>query len=100
MNTLRYGVLALLSVALLAAGTAPLFAQQSAAAILGVVRDSDHAVLPGATVTVRNVDTGLTRTVPTSAEGSRIFPELPVGPAKSGRSSQASGRRYGAACVC
>ncbi|MBI4887617.1 MAG: TonB-dependent receptor [Acidobacteria bacterium] len=67
--------LAVLLVALLAA---PLFAQ-STATIVGVVRDSG-GVLPGATVTVRNVDTGLTRSVPTGADGAFRFPALPVGP--------------------
>ena len=80
MSTYRHGVLALLFVALLAAGTAPLFAQLPTATILGVVRDSERAVLPGATVTIRNVDTGLTRNVPTNSDGSYRFAALPVGP--------------------
>ena len=80
MGTRRRAVTALLSVALLVISAAPLFAQLPTATILGVVRDSDRAVLPGATVTVRNVDTGLTRNAPTDGDGSYRFPALPVGP--------------------
>jgi outer membrane receptor protein involved in Fe transport len=78
MTTYRRAVTAQLAVLLLVIGAAPLFAQ-STAAIVGVVRDSG-GVLPGAMVTVRNVDTGLTRTVPTGGDGAFRFPALPVGP--------------------
>jgi len=67
-----------LAVLLLVIAAAPLFAQ-STATIVGEVRDSG-GVLPGATVTVRNVDTGLTRSVPTGGDGAFRFPALPVGP--------------------
>ena len=63
MTTYYRAVMAQLAVLFLVIGAAPLFAQ-STATIVGVVRDSG-GVLPGATVTVRNVDTGLTRSVPT-----------------------------------
>src|SRR5437867_9586994 len=78
MTTYHRVVAAQLAVLLLVIGAAPLFAQ-STATIVGVVRDSG-GVLPGATVTVRNVDTGLTRSVPTSGDGTFRFPALPVGP--------------------
>src|SRR2546427_2711116 len=78
MTTYYRAVMAQLAVLLLVIGAAPLFAQ-STATIVGVVRDSD-GVLPGATVTVRNVDTGLTRSVPTGEDGAYRFPALPVGP--------------------
>jgi len=78
MTTYYRAVMAQLAVLLLVIGAAPLFAQ-STATIVGVVRDSG-GVLPGATVTVRNVDTGLTRSVPTGEEGAYRFPALPVGP--------------------
>src|SRR5688572_26652957 len=80
MSMYRHGLAPLLAVALLVVGTVPSFAQLPTATILGVVRDSDRAVLPGATVSIRNVDTGLTRTAPTDGDGSYRFPALPVGP--------------------
>src|SRR2546422_1887083 len=78
MTTYRHAVAAQLAVLLLVIGAAPLFAQ-STATIVGEVRDSG-GVLPGAIVTVRNVDTGLTRSVPTGGDGAFRFPALPVGP--------------------
>ena len=45
----------------------------------GVVRDSSGATLGGATVVVRQVDTGTSRTVTTSADGFFNAPSLPVG---------------------
>src|SRR2546427_13099438 len=56
-----------------------LFSQVNTGTISGVVQDSSGAVVAGATVTIRNVDTGTARTV-TSDEGGRyIVPVLPVG---------------------
>jgi hypothetical protein len=43
------------------------------------VLDSSGASLPGAQVTVRNVDTSLTQTVTTDAAGAFLFSRLPVG---------------------
>ena len=56
-----------------------LSAQTFRGTILGTVTDSSGAVVPGATVKVRNVDTGLERTTQTSADGSYSVPELPIG---------------------
>src|SRR5205814_9796481 len=78
MTTYHRAATAQLAVLLVVIGAAPLFAQ-STAAIVGVVRDSG-GVLPGAMVTVRNVDTGLTRSVPTGGDGAFRFPALPAGP--------------------
>ena len=44
-------------------------AAQTSATISGTVNDPNRAVLPGVTVTVRNVGTSLSRTVATNAEG-------------------------------
>jgi hypothetical protein len=54
-------------------------AAQSTGAILGTVKDSSGASIPGATVTLRNTDTNLTKTATTEQDGSYRFPELPVG---------------------
>jgi hypothetical protein len=57
----------------------PVVAQLPAGTILGVAKDSSGGVLPNATVTVTNSDTGLTRTVRTGEDGAYRVPELPVG---------------------
>ena len=55
------------------------FAQLPTATILGVVRDSSGAVVPGATLTVTNTETGFFRTTNSGNDGSYRFPALPVG---------------------
>jgi hypothetical protein len=54
-------------------------AQTFRGTILGTVMDSSGAAVPGAAMTIKNVDTGLTRTVTTSEDGSYSAPELPIG---------------------
>src|ERR1700732_2989382 len=54
-------------------------AQTFRGTILGSVSDSSGASVPGASVTIKNLDTGLTRTVTTSDDGSYAAPELPIG---------------------
>ncbi len=44
-------------------------AQVNTATISGVVQDASGAVIPGVSVTVRNQDTGLTRTLTTDSGG-------------------------------
>ena len=56
-----------------------LLAQTFRGTILGTVTDPQGAVISGARVTVRNVNTGLERTTQTSADGSYSVPELPIG---------------------
>src|SRR5438128_4612347 len=55
------------------------FRQNFSATISGFVRDSTGAVIPGTTVTAKHTETGLTRSVQTSEEGSYAMPALPVG---------------------
>ncbi len=52
---------------------------QTTATIVGTISDSSGAILPGAQVTARNVDTSLTRTVSTSDAGAYRIEFLPVG---------------------
>ena len=52
---------------------------QTTATISGTVRDTSGAVIPGTSVTVRNVDTGTTRTAMTDAQGRFQFPNLGSG---------------------
>src|SRR5438093_8369794 len=54
-------------------------AQQNTGTILGVVKDSSGAVVPGASVTMLNEETNLTRTVTTGENGAFRAPALPVG---------------------
>jgi hypothetical protein len=59
--------------------TLSLSAQTFRGTILGSVTDAQGAVVAGATVTVKNVGTGLERTTETSADGSYALPELQIG---------------------
>lgn len=47
--------------------------------IRGQVTDASGAPLPGAAITVKNVDTGYTRQLTTDTEGRYIAPNLPIG---------------------
>ncbi|MBA2301862.1 MAG: TonB-dependent receptor [Acidobacteria bacterium] len=55
------------------------WAQLTTATISGTVLDETKAALPGTTVTIKNVDTGLTRSVVTNERGFYEAPNLPVG---------------------
>jgi len=54
-------------------------AQVNAAAIVGTVTDPSGAVVPNATVTIKNVNTGIARTAPTNTTGEYLFTYLQVG---------------------
>src|SRR6202050_3921508 len=56
-----------------------LSAQSFRGTILGTATDAQGAVVAGATVTAKNLGTGLERTTETSADGSYALPELPIG---------------------
>lgn len=59
--------------------TVPLLAQYNTASLAGTVIDATGSSVPGATVTVRDKDTGLSTTMPTRFDGTFLFPSLPVG---------------------
>ncbi len=59
---------------------APLVAQGVSAQLGGRVLDANGVAVAGATVVIRNGETGLTRTVQTSGEGRYLATLLPVGP--------------------
>jgi len=71
--------LSIVSTATLILLAIPVVAQLPTATILGVAKDTSGGVLPIATVTATNLDTGLTRTVKTGDDGTYRIPELPVG---------------------
>ncbi len=72
-------VLAFLAAAILLLIPLHTAAQTFRGTILGTVTDQTGALVPGAKVTIRNVDTGLTRQTETSENGSYAVPELPIG---------------------
>ena len=57
----------------------PAFSQVSGGTISGVVTDQTGATIPGATVTVRNLDTNVERTATTESDGRFSFPGLLIG---------------------
>src|SRR5438034_11353980 len=66
-------------VVLIALPTCLIFAQLPTGTILGVVKDTSGAVIPGASLTVTNIDTSLTRSGASTEDGSYRFPALRVG---------------------
>src|SRR5437868_13091627 len=71
MNLLRLVVLAALSL--------PSFAQVTATAIHGLVRDPSGAVVPGAALKLRDTSTGIEKTTVSSADGVFAFGNLQPG---------------------
>ena len=65
----RAAWLAVLIPALLIVVGAPAWAQKTVGEVRGTVADTSGAVLPGATVTLTNVNTGFTRDVVDRREG-------------------------------
>ncbi len=63
-----------------ALGAAPATAQIVGGTIAGTIHDSAGAAVTGATVTVRQTDTGATRTLLTGSDGRYAAPSVPVGP--------------------
>src|SRR5436305_2384776 len=55
------------------------FAQTATGTIVGVVKDTSGALIPGVSITVKHTDTGQTRTAISSDSGSYNVPLLPVG---------------------
>ena len=64
-------------VLLCAVAALPLQADVTRFDLAGVVQDATGAVLPGVTVSVKNVDTGVTRSTVTDADGRYSFTALP-----------------------
>jgi len=50
--------------------------EETTSAIMGHVTDATNAAIPGATVTIRNPQTGLQRSAKTDEEGRFDFPQL------------------------
>jgi len=50
------------------------YAQSTTGTIQGAVRDEQSAVIPGATITIRNIDTNLVRSIVSGSDGAFRFP--------------------------
>src|SRR5215468_2857212 len=67
-------------IGLIALANGLVFAQGSTAAISGLTRDTTGALVPGVTITVKHLESGLTRTTVTNENGGYSVQFLPVGP--------------------
>lgn len=78
---MRHGCYALAGVLVLAAASLmpPAAAQTTYASVTGIVTDMAEAVVPGATVTIRNIGTNIDRTMQTDEAGSYTFVNLAPG---------------------
>ena len=73
------GLQLLAAILLMTMIAAPAWSQTFRGTILGTVTDSSGAAVAGATVTIKNVDTGLVRTTVSTGDGTYNVPELPIG---------------------
>ena len=93
-------ILAVPLAALIALGiSAPVVAQVTTGTIVGTVTDAG-GVVPGATVTVREVNKGTTSTYVTDATGNYTASFLVPGPTRSRSTSRASRSRFAKASSC
>ncbi|SEG57339.1 TonB-dependent Receptor Plug Domain [Bryocella elongata] len=65
----------------------PAIAQMDQGTITGVVQDKEGAVIPGATVTLTNTDTGLVQHANANGSGIYVFTPVPIGNYKIAASS-------------
>lgn len=79
MRKIRLLTFALVSLLFLSTGGLGLAAQSTTGAITGTVVDQAQAVIAGATVTVRNLQTNATRSATTDSDGRFRIEGLPVG---------------------
>jgi hypothetical protein len=70
----------LLSIALLVCVSVSASAQVTTSTLVGLVRDTSNAVIPGATVVATHEGTGVSREGVTDANGEFVFSALPNGP--------------------
>src|SRR5437867_9071559 len=76
-NMSRY--LPVLLMGMILAGGHLVSAQVTTATIAGVVQDSSGAVIPGVSVAIKNIDTGVSRTITTDEGGRYVVPDLSLG---------------------
>jgi hypothetical protein len=78
-KTFRILLAVVAAVALTAGAATPAIAQIVGGTVSGTVHDATGAALSGARVTVRQIETGATRTLTTGADGRYAAPSVPVG---------------------
>ena len=54
-------------------------AQQATAQITGTIRDTTHAIVVGAKITLKNTDTNIARSVTSNKDGDYLFTLVPIG---------------------
>ena len=79
MSFPKHGTIRLFSVAALASLALPMYAQQVLGTLSGSVTDPSGATVSGAKITIRNLSTGLTRTIESAGSGEYAFQDLPSG---------------------
>ncbi|MFO7692904.1 MAG: carboxypeptidase regulatory-like domain-containing protein, partial [Vicinamibacterales bacterium] len=79
MSKNRFVSVAVLAAACLLCAAVPSFAQFDTATVVGTVKDNTGGVVPGATVTLMNLDTGVTTIRVTEANGSFEFMTVRIG---------------------
>ncbi|HWS53871.1 MAG TPA: carboxypeptidase regulatory-like domain-containing protein, partial [Pyrinomonadaceae bacterium] len=77
----------------LAAAAGVARAQTTTSTLNGDIIDANGAVIQGVEVTARHLDTGLSRTTTSDAEGHYVFPGLPLGPFEV-RAAKAGFKQY------
>ena len=75
----RHSLLLTLSIACCALWSWPALAQQETATIAGTVRDASGAVVPGASVTVTNIQTNISARAQAGSDGGYVIPSLRPG---------------------
>jgi Carboxypeptidase regulatory-like domain len=68
-----------LAACLMLLGGKQLAAQQATAQITGTIRDTTHAIVVGAKVTLKNTDTNIARSVTSNKDGDYLFTLVPIG---------------------
>ncbi len=79
MRTKGWTKLVLILLAITVGSTGIAHAQGTGAVVAGVVSDETGAAMPGATVTIKHVETGMTRTLATDGQGRYRAPALEPG---------------------
>ena len=88
-RTIRGACTALLMLCIGLSMASPVLGQGAGASIQGTLKDQQGAVLPGATVTLRNEETGVVRTAVTDTEGRYQF--LALAPGRYALSAELAG---------